>query len=97
MHYYGQLAAANDCLYRYMYTSQYIAFIDLDELIVPRGNLTTWGQLFDQLEKFMLDTNGQIHKCQYGVLQFDKKSNQDMPYILASGHFDIKLTSMATL
>jgi len=36
IHYFGQVAALNDCLYRNMFTSRYIVFTDLDELLVPR-------------------------------------------------------------
>lgn len=36
----GMFAALNDCLYRNMYRYSYIAFIDIDEFIVPRFNFT---------------------------------------------------------
>lgn len=36
----GINAALNDCLYRYMYTSKYIAIVDIDEMIIPRRNVT---------------------------------------------------------
>uniref|UniRef100_A0A3Q2P6L3 Glycosyltransferase family 92 protein n=1 Tax=Fundulus heteroclitus TaxID=8078 RepID=A0A3Q2P6L3_FUNHE len=39
IHYYGQVPALNDCLYRYMYRSKYIALHDLDELILPQSLL----------------------------------------------------------
>ncbi|MEE6505019.1 hypothetical protein FKM82_005420 [Ascaphus truei] len=35
LHYYGQTAALNDCIYRNMYRSKYIALNDIDELILP--------------------------------------------------------------
>lgn len=35
IHYFGQVIALNDCLYRNMFRSRYIAFIDTDEFIVP--------------------------------------------------------------
>ena len=50
IHYFGQVAALNDCLYRTMFTSAYGVFTDLDELIVPRGSeARTWRQMLDQL------------------------------------------------
>ncbi|XP_022170603.1 beta-1,4-galactosyltransferase galt-1-like [Myzus persicae] len=36
----GMFAALNDCLYRNMYKSKYVAFLDIDEIIVPRQNDT---------------------------------------------------------
>lgn len=47
-HYHAQLATLNDCLYRYMYRSKYIAFLDLDELLVPRS-YSTWTELMSNL------------------------------------------------
>ncbi|XP_015511370.1 uncharacterized protein [Neodiprion pinetum] len=36
----GLFAALNDCLYRSMYQFEYVAFLDLDEYIIPRHNDT---------------------------------------------------------
>lgn len=49
-HYHAQLASLNDCLYRYMHRSKYIAFLDLDEVIVPRVH-NTWAKLMSSLEE----------------------------------------------
>ena len=35
LHYYGQMLVIHDCLYRNMNRAKYLAFIDLDELILP--------------------------------------------------------------
>uniref|UniRef100_A0A667X7J9 Glycosyltransferase family 92 protein n=1 Tax=Myripristis murdjan TaxID=586833 RepID=A0A667X7J9_9TELE len=37
LHYHGQLPALNDCVYRYMYQSRYVALHDVDELILPQS------------------------------------------------------------
>lgn len=50
LHYYGQIAALNDCVYRYMYESRYVALQDLDELILPI-NLKNWKDLLPELER----------------------------------------------
>ena len=36
LHYYGQLTTFNDCMYRYMKRSRYVALQDMDEIVVPR-------------------------------------------------------------
>ena len=38
---FGQLAMINDCLYRNMYQSRYLVYLDLDEMMVPRGTSKT--------------------------------------------------------
>ncbi|TST73062.1 Glycosyltransferase family 92 protein F13G3.3 [Bagarius yarrelli] len=50
LHYFGQTAALNDCVYRYMYQSRYIVMVDLDEFILPL-NLNNWSELLPILEK----------------------------------------------
>lgn len=47
VHYYGQLAALNDCLYRNMLVSRFVVFTDLDELVVPRGGHATWAEVLE--------------------------------------------------
>ena len=42
MHYLGQHAAMNDCLMRVKNISEFVVNCDLDEVIVPHSNLTTW-------------------------------------------------------
>ncbi|XP_076359057.1 beta-1,4-galactosyltransferase galt-1-like [Tachypleus tridentatus] len=53
---YGQMASTEDCIYRHMFLSKYVALVDIDEYIVPRNHQTilemiksfkntTWGSL----------------------------------------------------
>uniref|UniRef100_A0A3B3WW15 Glycosyltransferase family 92 protein n=1 Tax=Poecilia mexicana TaxID=48701 RepID=A0A3B3WW15_9TELE len=49
LHYFGQIAALNDCLYRNMYRSKYVALHDMDELILPQ-TVKTWTELLPLLE-----------------------------------------------
>ncbi|KAI4897389.1 hypothetical protein NFI96_009081, partial [Prochilodus magdalenae] len=49
LHYFGQIAALNDCVYRYMYESQYVALQDLDEFILPLKE-DKWTTLIPQLK-----------------------------------------------
>ncbi|KAM4663363.1 glycosyltransferase family 92 protein F13G3.3-like [Discoglossus pictus] len=48
--YFGQLAALNDCLYRNMYTSKYVTFNDIDEIILPKKH-KDWKEMMTELEK----------------------------------------------
>ncbi|KAJ8307602.1 hypothetical protein KUTeg_014846 [Tegillarca granosa] len=48
IHVRGQIAAENDCLYRYEKQSKYLVYIDIDEFIIPRHQLT-WNEMMNQL------------------------------------------------
>ncbi|XP_037551423.1 glycosyltransferase family 92 protein F13G3.3-like, partial [Nematolebias whitei] len=50
LHYFGQLATLNDCIYRYMERSRYVLLNDMDEIIMPyqHNNLMS---LMDTLQK----------------------------------------------
>ena len=50
LHYFGQIAALNDCVYRFMYQTQYVVLPDLDEIIVPL-TVDTWTELLPLLEQ----------------------------------------------
>uniref|UniRef100_A0A3B4FKY0 Glycosyltransferase family 92 protein n=1 Tax=Pundamilia nyererei TaxID=303518 RepID=A0A3B4FKY0_9CICH len=51
LHYFGQIPALNDCLYRYMYQSRYVALHDIDELILPQKVIRyVWVELLPLLE-----------------------------------------------
>ena len=47
---YGQSLAANDCLYRHMTAADYLAFLDIDEMLVPRNDDKTLGELIHSLD-----------------------------------------------
>ncbi|XP_052232036.1 uncharacterized protein LOC127845255 [Dreissena polymorpha] len=50
VHYFGQVAALQDCLYRNKHDSEFVVNVDLDEFIIPlKENITTWAQLIDHL------------------------------------------------
>ncbi len=62
MHYYAQLAAINDCLYRNIYRSAYIIYADMDEVLVPRKG-TTW----DDVLRFIARDYKNSNICTYLV------------------------------
>ncbi|KAL5277428.1 hypothetical protein ACFFRR_002583 [Megaselia abdita] len=41
----------NDCFYRNMYNFKWLAVIDIDELIMPIKNLTTWNDILQSVEQ----------------------------------------------
>ena len=51
MHYYGELLIMHDCLYRHMNRVKYVAFVDMDELILPLKH-SNWSDMMT-----VLDTN----------------------------------------
>ncbi|RUS83824.1 hypothetical protein EGW08_008405 [Elysia chlorotica] len=50
MHYLGQLATVDDCLYRYGWLSHYMVFNDMDEIMIPLRH-ENWSQLIAEREK----------------------------------------------
>ena len=49
VHYFGQMAAINDCVYNSQYTSRYVVFHDFDELLFPRKH-DTWNQMLEAVQ-----------------------------------------------
>ena len=47
--YHGQFGIVHDCLYRHMYEAKYLAFFDLDEMIIPFQH-DNWLEMLDELE-----------------------------------------------
>ena len=52
MHYYAQMAAINDCIFRHRMNTNFIAIFDLDEFIIPRNSEDlTWYDMLARLPK----------------------------------------------
>ena len=61
VHYFGQVAALNDCAYRSMSGSKFVLFTDMDEIVVPRDLSTsdkTWIAMLDQATRDWLAESG---------------------------------------
>ncbi|KAK7491525.1 hypothetical protein BaRGS_00017164 [Batillaria attramentaria] len=56
VHYYGQIAAINDCLFRMRHASKLVVFTDLDEVIVPHVH-GTWSAMLDSLRQRTNDSD----------------------------------------
>jgi len=63
VHYFAQVAALNDCLYRNLRRSTFILFADVDEIVVPRDPSNTsgssWTAMIDQATEDWLVSNDQ--------------------------------------
>ncbi|CAG2257473.1 glycosyltransferase family 92 protein F13G3.3-like [Mytilus edulis] len=62
IHYYGQMAALNDCLYRNRHKSRYIVVQDMDEFIIPKKH-RTWHEM-------MLDLPSGLNVYSFQSVQF---------------------------
>ncbi|XP_017850063.1 uncharacterized protein LOC108605008 [Drosophila busckii] len=47
----NEMIPYNDCFYRNMYNYDYIGVFDIDEIIMPLGNLSNWSQLIDVAQR----------------------------------------------
>jgi len=68
--YHGQFGIIYDCLYRHMYSAEYLAFIDLDEMIIPFKH-DNWLDMLDELE----DKTGHAHPGYSFLNRMYTKSN----------------------
>ncbi|KAM3615472.1 uncharacterized protein V6R79_002812 [Siganus canaliculatus] len=88
IHYFGQIPALNDCLYRYMYQTKYMALHDIDELILPQS-VNSWSELLPLLEKkygadkcYMFENNvfpNTVHRPPPGAVVESPQSWQFVP------------------
>ncbi|BFZ19505.1 hypothetical protein BsWGS_22544 [Bradybaena similaris] len=60
VHYYGQVAALNDCNYRNRNTSRFVVVVDTDEFIIPRNSLS-WMELIDTISPQERDVSTFMH------------------------------------
>ena len=51
LHYNGQSVSIQDCLYRNMFSTQFLAFMDIDEMFVPK-NHTNWVAMITSLANY---------------------------------------------
>ncbi|GFO12908.1 upf0392 protein f13g3.3-like isoform x2 [Plakobranchus ocellatus] len=72
MHYWGQIAAMEDCLYRYKWSSRYMVFTDMDEFIIPFHH-ASWSELIADREK--LRPGSAAFKIRSTVMRKDHSSS----------------------
>jgi hypothetical protein len=46
----NEVITYNDCFYRNMYKYEYIALLDVDEVIIP-NNVSSWGEMINEIKK----------------------------------------------
>ena len=51
LHYNGQSTNIQDCLYRNMFSTRYLAFMDVDEMVVPR-NHSSWFSMITSVKNY---------------------------------------------
>ena len=72
----------NDCFYRNMYKYKYIALLDLDEAIVPLGNLTSWSELIKIVETDSLKENVSMAAYNFQNINFvDEMTTNKLKYM----------------
>ena len=59
VHYYAQMAAVNDCVFRNKYVSKYVVLTDIDEIIVPMKS-RNWHELLDDTPNANISINGTL-------------------------------------
>ena len=91
IHYFGQLAASNECLRRNRDLTEYIVVIDLDEFIIPRAEaVVTWVEMMKKLpdKGAFIFCNTFFRKDWYDTqINFPNKTKA----------FDLKLTTLLKL
>lgn len=50
----NELIPYNDCLYRNLYRFEYIALLDIDEIIMPLGGQANWSELMAEVQRLSL-------------------------------------------
>ncbi|XP_053551779.1 uncharacterized protein LOC128642919 [Bombina bombina] len=78
LHYYGQTAALNDCLYRHMYKSKFIALHDIDEIILPTIH-KDWTEMLDYLENTSPTARAFLFQNHVFPTTFKDKANSMTP------------------
>ncbi|BFZ19504.1 hypothetical protein BsWGS_22543 [Bradybaena similaris] len=87
VHYYGQMAALNDCNYRNRNTSRFVVVVDTDEFIIPRNN-SSWMQLIDSISPQERDVSTFMHPSDPSK----KGSTTTRSFQFRSSFFSIDLT-----
>ena len=64
VHYFGQLGFIQDCLYESMFSSRYVVFTDLDEVLTPtHPRMRTWHDILSTVDTHQPQGNMQLHLC----------------------------------
>ncbi|KAA0186796.1 hypothetical protein HAZT_HAZT008591 [Hyalella azteca] len=79
----NELIPYNDCLYKNMYRYKYIAVLDIDEVIMPKGNNMLWKDLMDNVLAKALKVK-KVERASYNVRNvyfFDTPQSSDVSHV----------------
>lgn len=83
VHYFAQLAALNDCLYRSLHRSTLLVFTDLDEILVPRTPHRDWSAVLDSVSQAHLPGPGTafpgVYLVRSSFFRTDWPSDEEVP------------------
>ena len=77
---YGQSLAANDCLYRHKADIDYLAFLDIDEILIPRNGDKTLGELVHTLESIHMPDADSVSGFTFRSTFFDPEFSKYAEY-----------------
>ncbi|XP_020807448.1 uncharacterized protein LOC110183503 [Drosophila serrata] len=72
----NEVVLYNDCLYRSLYEFDYVAVVDVDEVIMPLGRLRTWPDLLEELEAADVNCSARCGYC-FSNVYFPKELAPD--------------------
>ena len=89
IHYFGQLAALNDCLYRCLGRSSLAVFTDLDEILVPRAE-RDWTAMLDSVSRRYVPGPGSpfpgVYLFRSSFFRTDWPSDEEVPRAAVDRH-----------
>lgn len=90
---YGQSLAVNDCLYRHMFEVDFLAFLDIDEVLVPRKDDKTWRDLIESVSQSMQSDLNSFSGFTFRSTFFDPESSRPVSFNEANSVIRVNRTT----